>query len=117
MNGLGYEKDLGYEKGQTDFNSFTRDDLIKYRDNLKQIQASSSKRTSNEYIQYYDNDVKNQLKLINDKIGKTIQGKKEIEEEKKYEKDVKENKKINDMFKKKGKGIIGRGVKGGNNSI
>ena len=42
------EEELGYEKGQTDFNSFTRDDLIKYRENLKQIQASSSKRTSNK---------------------------------------------------------------------
>ena len=88
-------ENLGYEKGQTNFDSFTNDDLIRFRSNLKQVQASSSKRTSNKYIQQYDNDVKNQLKIINNKIGK----KKENEEEKKYEKDVKENKKINDMFK------------------
>ena len=104
---LEISKDLGYEKGQTNFDSFTNDDLIKYSCILKQIQASSSKRTSNEYIQYYDNDVKNQLKIINNIIGNE---------------EVKENKKINEMFKqtklskgkakKKGKGI-GRGIKKG----
>ena len=110
------KEELGYEKGQADFNSFTRDDLVKYRDNLKQMQTSSSKRTSNECIKQYDNDIKNQLKLINDKIGKTINpGKKEIEEEKKYEKDVKENKKINEMFKQTKK-KEGKGVKRGNNN-
>ena len=106
------KEELSYEKGQADFNSFSRDDLIKYRENLKQMQASSSKRTSNKYIQHYDNDVKNQLKLINDKIGKTIKpGKKEIEKEEKYEKDVEENKKIDEMLKK-----VGKGVKRGNSN-
>ena len=106
------KEELSYVKGETNFNSFTRNDLVKYRENLKQMQASSSKRTSNKYIQHYDNDVKNQLKLINDKIGKTIKpGKKEIEKEEKYEKDVEENKKIDEMLKK-----VGKGVKRGNNN-
>ena len=110
------KEELGYEKGQTNFNSFTRNDLVKYRENLKQMQTSSSKRTSNECIKQYDNDIKNQLKLINDEIEKYIQ-----EENKKEE----ENKKINEMFKqtklsrskiKEGKGVIGKGVKKGNNN-
>ena len=63
-------KDLGYKENQTNFDSFTNDELIKYRDNLNQIHASSSKRASNKYIQQYNNDVKNQLKIVNDKIGK-----------------------------------------------
>ena len=111
-------KDLGYKENQTNFNSFTNDDLIKYRDNLNQIHASSSKRTSNKYIQHYDNDIKNQLKIINDKIGKN-KSKKEIEEEKKYEKDVKENRKMTDHFKiTKRRDMSGKGVKkGGNNSL
>ena len=106
---------LGYVKGQTNFNSFSRDDLVKYRENLKQMQASSSKRTSNECIQYYDNDIKNQIKLINDKIGKTNKpGKKEIEEERKFQKDVEENEKIDEMLTKKKEG---KGVKRGNGSL
>ena len=113
---LEISEDLGYEKGQTNFDSFTNDDLIRFRSNLKHVQASSSKRTSNKYIQQYDNDVKNQLKIINNKIGK----KKENEEEKKYEKDVKENKKINEMFKQtklsEDKKKEGKGVKRGNNN-
>ena len=110
------KEELSYVKGQTNFNSFTRNDLVKYRENLKQMQASSSKRTSNKYIQHYDNDVKNQLKLINDKIGKTIKpGKKEIEKEEKYQKDVEENKKINEMFKQTKK-KEGKGVKRGNSN-
>ena len=110
------KEELGYVKGQTNFNSFTRDDLTKYRENLKQMQTSSSKRISNKCIQQYDNDIKNQIKLINDKIGKPINPRqKEIEEEKKYQKDVEENKKINQMFKQTKK-KEGKGVKRGNNN-
>ena len=106
------KEELGYVKGQSDFNSFTRDDLVKHRENLKQIQASSSKRTSNECIQYYDNDIKNQIKLINDKIGKMINPRKKESEE--------ENEKINQMFKQtklsRSKIKEGKGVKKGNNN-
>ena len=115
------KEELGYVKGQTNFNLFTRNDLVKYRENLKQMQTSSSKRISNECIKQYDNDIKNQIKLINDKIGKPINpGKKEIEEEKKFQKDVEENKKINEMFKQtkftRSKIKEGKGVKRGNNN-
>ena len=96
------KEELGYVKGQSDFNSFTRDDLVNYRGNLKQMQASSSKRISNECIQYYDNDIKNQIKLISDKVRKMINPRKKESEEK--------NKKINEMLKEEGKG-----VKRGNN--
>ena len=111
------KEELGYVKGQTNFNSYTRDDLVKYRENLKQMQTSSSKRISNKCIQQYDNDIKNQIKLINDKIGKPPINprQKEIEEEKKYQKDVEENKKINQMFKQTKK-KEGKGVKRGNNN-
>ena len=61
-------EDLGYKQEQKDFDSYTLDELVEYRDKLNKIRSSSSKRTSNNYIKFYDNDVKNQLKDINIKI-------------------------------------------------
>ena len=61
-------EDLGYKQEQKDFDSYTLDELVEYRDKLNKIHSSSSKRTSNNFIKFYDIDVKNQLKDINIKI-------------------------------------------------
>ena len=64
---------LNFKENISNFNSFSPEDKKIYRENLKQIHASSNKRSSNNYIQKFNNDVENQLAILNKEVKKKIE--------------------------------------------
>ena len=136
------KKKYNYEENRDNFSGLSLEDLKEKENELKKINHSINNMYKyNKKINEIIEDAQNQKEKINErknliirmehgKENKTTTTRKKntqnkIEEQKKYEKDVKENRKINEMFKKKeGKGIgrgrigkgIGRGVKKGNNN-
>ena len=67
-------EDLNYNQDETNFDSYTFNDLINYEKKFKKMHDSSSKRKKNEFIENYDKDIKNQLKIVKEKINQQQKG-------------------------------------------